>query len=253
MNRCCWHNVYFSPTGNTLKVAKAITGSSGVSVHETDLSVPAFSNGLEENEVFLAVMPVFGGRIPPVAVERLSSFRGNGRKAVAVVVYGNRAYEDALLELKTVLEECGFQVIAAAAFIAEHSMIRKIAAGRPDSGDLKIAGEFGAGVMEKMLHGSLGPVQVPGNPEYKRYAGSSAHPRADERCTACGTCARECPVGAISPESPSGTDPDKCMNCMRCVSACPVNARSLPVPMLEAVERMLMENASEARQPEVFL
>lgn len=253
MNQFYWHSVYFSPTGNTLKVARAISGNSGESVPETDLSVPAFSNTLKENEIFLAVMPVFGGRIPPVAVERLSSFRGNGQKAVAVVVYGNRAYEDALLELKTVLEECGFQVIAAAAFIAEHSIIRKIAAGRPDSGDLKIAAGFGADIMEKMLHGNPVPVQVPGNPEYKIYAGSSAHPKADERCTACGTCARVCPVGAISPETPSGTDQDKCINCMRCVSVCPVNARSLPAAMLEAVERMLRENASEARQPEIFL
>lgn len=253
MNQFYWHSVYFSPTGNTLKVAKAISGSSGTSVHETDLSVPTFLNILEENEVLLAVMPVFGGRIPPVAVERLSSFKGNGQMAVAVVVYGNRAYEDALLELKTEIEKCGFQVAAAAAFIAEHSIIRKIAAGRPDSGDLKIAADFGADVMGKILHGNQVPVQVPGNPEYKIYAGSSAHPKTNEGCTACGICAKGCPVGAISPESPSGTDQDKCMNCMRCVSVCPVSARSLPEPMLAAVERMLTENASEARQPEIFL
>ncbi len=65
-------------------------------------------------------------------MDRINKIKGNGAKAVAVVVYGNRDYDDTLLELKNVLEENGFVVGAMVAAIAEHSIARNLAAGRPD-------------------------------------------------------------------------------------------------------------------------
>ena len=56
-------------------------------------------------------------------------------RAVLMCVYRNRAYEDTLLELADTAEKAGFHVIAAVAAIAEHSVIREIAAGRPDAAD----------------------------------------------------------------------------------------------------------------------
>ena len=52
-----------------------------------------------------------------------------------VAVFGNRAYDDALLEMQDVASEIGFRVIAAVAAVAEHSIIRKYGKGRPDADD----------------------------------------------------------------------------------------------------------------------
>ena len=135
MNIEKWIIAHFSPTGGTRKVADAIAAGFSVPVVEMDLTKADSAVTLGENDALMAVLPVFAGRVPQISLERLSALKGSGQKAVAVVVYGNREYDDALLETKDALEANGFRVIAAAAFIAEHSIVRSIAAGRPDAGD----------------------------------------------------------------------------------------------------------------------
>lgn len=247
-------NAYFSPTGTSVKVARAVARGFGCSVREVDLSMPVVPATVESDEILLATVPVFGGRVPAVALKQLSALKGSGQPAVAVAVYGNRAFDDALLELKDALETNWFQVVAAGAFVAEHSIARSIAVGRPDAHDLEIAGNFGADVMRKLAEENLTSVQVPGDPAYREKVGKdSPHPAAGEACVSCGTCAKSCPLGAIPFETPAETDGNKCINCMRCVSVCPTNARSLPDAMLAAVEGMLKQVASEPKQPELFL
>ena len=254
MRKYSWINAHFSPTGTTAKVARAVAQGSGCSVREVDLSMPVAPAAVGPDEILVAAVPVYGGRVPAVALERMSALKGSGQPAVAVAVYGNRAYDDALLELKDALESNGFQVVAAGAFVAEHSIARAIATGRPDAHDLEIAGNFGAGVMQKLAGGNPAAVKVPGDPAYReKTGGASPHPAAGETCVGCGTCAKNCPLGAIPLKNPAETDGGKCINCMRCVSICPANARSLPDAMLAAVEGMLKQAASDPKQPELFL
>lgn len=252
-----WMIASFSPTGTTKKIAKAITEGTGCSVLDVDLTdLEAVKNvaRLDDTAVLLAAVPVYQGRVPAVALERLKGIRGNGRYAVAVVVYGNREYEDALLELKNTLEESGFQVAAAAAFVAEHSIIRSIASGRPDEADIRTAKKFGADILEK-INGAqnISPVTVPGNVPYRAVNAPSAWPAADDACNRCGACAAACPVGAISRETPNLTSGDKCINCMRCIQVCPRKARSMPARFLEGAKTMLEKNAAKRREAELFL
>lgn len=244
-------NAYFSPTGTTCHVARTIAEGFGSPVAEMDLSVSGCMVGqLQENTVLLAAAPVYGGRIPAVALERLSQLRGRGQKAVAVVVYGNREFDDALLELKDALTSNGFQVVAAAAFIGEHSIIRSIAAGRPDEKDLTIARKFGADVAVKLE--TLTVVEVPGKDPYVTVKPSAFHPFADEACVKCGVCGEKCPVGAIPMEDPSKTNNALCINCMRCVQVCPVQCRALPAPFIAGATKMLNEKASSYKEPQIF-
>lgn len=67
----------------------------------------------------LIAMPSFGGRAPAVAIERLKKNKGNGAKCTLVVVYGNRAYEDTLIEMEDAAKECGFSIFAAISSVAE--------------------------------------------------------------------------------------------------------------------------------------
>ena len=251
MNIEKWIIAHFSPTGGTKKVANAIAAGFSIPVVEMDLTKTDSAVTLGENDALMAVLPVYAGRVPQISLERLSALKGSGQKAVAVVVYGNREYDDALLETKHALEAGGFQVIAAAAFIAEHSIVRSIAAGRPDAKDEALCRQFAADVTAKLENPA--PVNVPGNHPYRELKPSAFHPAADESCVKCGVCAKQCPVGAIPLEDPSETLGDVCINCMRCVEACPVSSRALPAPFVAGATQMLSEKAAGYKKPAIFL
>lgn len=251
MNIEKWIIAHFSPTGGTKKVADAIAVGLNTPVVDVDLTKEIAVPKLGENDALMAVLPVYAGRVPQISLERLATLKGNGQKAVAVVVYGNREYDDALLETKDALEAYGFRVIAAAAFIAEHSIVRSIAAGRPDAGDEALCRQFAADVMAKA--DDAAPVQVPGNTPYKALKPSAFHPEAKENCVKCGACAEQCPVGAIGMDDPSQTNHNLCINCMRCVEACPVGSRALPDAFLTMITQMLNQNAAGYKKPAIFL
>lgn len=250
MNIEKWIVAHFSPTGGTKKVADAIAAGFGTPVVEMDLTKADASVTLGEKDALMAVLPVYAGRVPQISLKRLSVLKANGQKAVAVVVYGNREFDDALLETKHALEANGFQVIAAAAFIAEHSIVRSIASGRPDAEDKALCRQFAADVMAK-LNDPI-PVNVPGNDPYVDLKPSAFHPAADETCVKCGICAEKCPVGAIPLDNPSETQGDVCINCMRCVQICPVSSRALPAPFVAGATQMLSEKAAGYKKPVVF-
>ena len=90
---------------------------------------------LSEGDICLVSVPSYGGRVPAIAIDRLKMITGNGAKAVLNCVYGNRAWEDTLTELQDTLEGQGFTCFAALATVAEHSIFRQFATGRPDEID----------------------------------------------------------------------------------------------------------------------
>ena len=245
-----WVTAVFSPTGGTSKIAAAIAGPRMGS--RIDLCAPVTPHPLPAGTPLLAVLPVYGGRLPAIAVKRLREIQGSGNPAIAVVVYGNRAYDDALLELKDVLTACGCTVVAAAAFIAEHSIARSIATGRPHAEDLAKCVEFGAAAAAKLAT-SMETVSVPGNPEYRPLPQMPVTPHVTEACGGCGMCVRKCPTGAIPATDPRKTDATKCILCMRCIALCPRKARILPPPVLAGFTARLNAIASEPRQPELYL
>ena len=246
-----WIIAHFSPTGGTKKVADAIAAGFHTPLVEMDLTKADAAVSMGENDALMAVLPVYAGRVPQISLKRLSALKGNVQKAVAVVVYGNREYDDALLETTDALEANGFQVIAAAAFIAEHSIVRSIAAGRPNAEDEALCRQFAADVMAK--ENIATPIQVPGNSPYKELKPSAFHPAANESCVMCGACAQQCPMGAIPLEDTSLTNNDLCINCMRCVQVCPQQCRALPDAFLNMITQMLNQNAAGYKKPFVFL
>ena len=123
---------------------------------------------INEDDLAVIAMPVFAGRVPALAVERLRMAKANGAKCVVVAVFGNRAYDDALLEMEDVASEMGFRVIAAVAAVSEHSIIRKYGKGRPDAYDEQKLKQFGADIMNKAERDDCTMPQVPGNHPYKK-------------------------------------------------------------------------------------
>jgi NAD-dependent dihydropyrimidine dehydrogenase PreA subunit len=45
-----------------------------------------------------------------------------------------------------------------------------------------------------------------------------------DKCIACGQCAPECPVDAISEGDPYVIDADTCIDCGACANVCPADA-----------------------------
>lgn len=241
--------VVFSPTGGTQKVADIITGEWKEPVKRIDLSDAGadFSAvSLEADDLALIAVPSFGGRVPEVAVQRLEQIRGNRARCAVVCVYGNRAYEDTLLELSDAAEKSGFRVIAGVSAVAEHSIVHEYAAGRPDEQDREELRSMAQKILEKVQSGSDAALQIPGNRPYKK-AGGGLVPKADHKCNACGLCAEKCPVQAIPRENPRETDGKKCISCMRCVSICPQKARKVNAAMA-AVAAMAIKKACEERK-----
>ena len=143
-------------------------------------------------------LPVYGGRLPKNISDFFSGLHGAGAPAVAVVVYGNRDYDDSLYELKLILQERGFDVRAAAAFVGEHTVSSKIAAGRPDANDLSIALDFGKKVASAITNNVTGSLSLKGvYPFVSKGTDPTVCPTTSGDCTKCGLCAANCPWGAI--------------------------------------------------------
>ncbi len=225
------HLICFSATGATQSALKSIaSGFSNAPVawhnitHDPDQEVQVAGN-----ELAIFGVPVYSGRIPAAAAKALKNFRGNATPAIAAVVYGNRAYDDALLELKNTVEGNSFKVVAAGAFVAEHSIFPAVANGRPDAQDLAALQEFGQ-KSRALLDAcesvpSLPGVTVRGSFPYRDVKPIPLKPKGSRRCTGCGTCVKGCPAHAIAKENPRKTNRHLCTSCARCIKLCPESAR----------------------------
>jgi ferredoxin/flavodoxin len=226
--------VYFSPTNTTCKVVKAITRGTGLPGKEYDFTsiakippTPLFS----PDELVIIGSPVYVGRIPKVILPFIQALKGTDTPCVIIGVYGNRHYDDFLVEMEDLVKDQGFLPIGAAAFIGEHSFSNKLAGGRPDIRDLETAENFGKNILAKLQNAPQIPVlalhTIPGSRPYRmpfRGGTKPYSPVVNDKCINCGSCANVCPVGAISREDYHIIDAQKCLKCRACARACPAEA-----------------------------
>lgn len=258
--------VYFSPTGTTQKVLESI--GKAFDVKESDHINMTLPRGIPQvaqsfrDELVIIGAPVYGGRLPADAITRFNQVKGKNSFAVLVVVYGNREYEDSLLELKNLAMELGFTPVAAAAFIGEHSFATKdapIANGRPDKKDLQVAENFGRKIKEKLttLQSSddLREFYISGRYPYHA---NGAQPMTvapvlkEDTCTMCGECVPVCPTEAISINEVLTTTIEKCIRCCACIKQCPVDARFWQDEMMNNFTNWLTQFFKYPKEPRIF-
>lgn len=258
--------VCFSPTSTTKAVIQSVArGINQPTVELIDITRPdARKQQLQtsEDELLIVAVPVYMGRVPALVTEWLHGIKARNTPAVCIVVYGNRAYENALFELKNILIKCGCKPIAAAAYIGEHSFSSSetpTAQGRPDASDLNHAELFGRKINEKLLSVSsinqIFDLNVPGNYPYGGITElwSVDFIAVSEECTQCGICAEQCPLGAIDSENSRIIDKELCITCCACIKNCPQNARTMkPGPVKDAAMR-LNNLYKERKEPVFFL
>ena len=250
--------IYFSPSGTTKKIAEKIGEGFAEKKEYHDILAHRIEKKrvIAENGLLILAMPVFGGRIPEYCLSSIKHLRGMNTPAIITAVYGNREYEDALVEMEDLLDDVGFRVIGAAAFIAQHSVFPHVAAGRPDEADMKYIEEFAEKCIEKLE--TFDPennaeLHLPGDRPYKPHMKPSMAPEADKNCTKCRTCVEVCPVHAISSETPKKTDKHKCIMCTACIASCPVKARSFGGPKYAVASKTFASACSKRKEPELFV
>lgn len=239
---------FFSPTGGTERVAQIIRREMGGEF--VNMTVSAENTVCHSDELVFFCFPVYGGRIPAPVYERMEHMSGDHTPAVLTAVFGNRAVDDALLEMSELCRPRGFVTVAGAEMVAPHSVAKQYGSGRPDSQDIAALRSF-LSSLRKLE--AVREVPMPGNKPYRAYEGIPLKPSAGRGCTGCGLCARSCPAGAIDPTDPHKTDKAKCISCMRCVSVCPSRARKVPAPMMLAASVRMKKLCGERKEASFIL
>ena len=218
--------IVFSPTGGTRKVSGLVAGAldkNTVTVDLTDSGLDFSAVSMTKDDVAVISAPAYAGRIPAVVADRLGMVRGNGARTVAVSA------------------------------IAEHSVARQFAAGRPDAQDAAQLAEFAQQIQQKLLAEDASEPSIPGNRPYKQAGGHRMAPEATEDCASCGACAAACPVCAIDKGDPKRAAGEACISCMRCIAVCPRGARKLDPNKLSAVSQMLSKVCVVRKECELFI
>ncbi|MDR3259224.1 MAG: EFR1 family ferrodoxin [Fusobacteriaceae bacterium] len=238
-------SVYFSATGTTEKIVTTIAKKIGedldISMKKFDFTFPNVrlqKKSFTTEDIVVFGVPVIAGRVPNLLLKYLDTIEGNGALCIPIVAYGNRNYDDALIELRNILSKVGFKPIAAGAFIGEHSFSQVLGENRPDGKDLDIATNFADNISKKILSSDFNEneiIDVKGeNPirQYYQPRDSKGNPidirkvtpKTNNLCINCKLCAVICPLGSIKYDNVRELQ-GVCMKCCACVKRCPVEAK----------------------------
>ncbi len=241
--------IYFSQTGNTRKVAKAMAGGLREAGHAA-WTVPltgvkgAVPRDVLQCDLLGVGTPCFASQAPTPVKKFLRALPPlDGRRAFVFATSGG-APGRVLYDLTSLLRGKGADVVGG--FLTHGTTYHPAPClngrmpGRPNKVDLDSARRFAVAVGEHVLAGRTGPVAEsrvdafrPGWGFYDLVAMMSKDPmvrlvlpapRLDEaKCDRCGWCIFECPMGNILLQ-PYPVIGRQCIRCYRCLTGCPQKA-----------------------------
>lgn len=265
---------YFSPTGGTLQVARRLAerlaGPLQADMEYRSYTLPHERETLpvfDKDDIILWATPVYAGRIPNKTLEYVQrALHASGNLSIALVSFGNRAYDNALAELVGLMKEGGMQPVGAAAMVTRHVFSDTLGTGRPDKNDLDALDRFAEQVAEKILSASnISPLTIPGEAHPEKYytplntnnapAGFlKAKPSCDTNlCSRCGKCMAVCPMGSISNDGGLPTFDGICIKCQACRRGCPSGAIAFTDPEYLSHVAMIERTFAAPKQAEFFV
>lgn len=243
--------IYFSPTGNSKNYACALAqrlDANFTSIDFTNFETRHTTINFTADDLVIIAAPVYAGRLPNVPDGLFTYLQGNQTPAVVLVTYGNREFDDALLELKNTVQAQGFHCIGAGAFIGEHTFCSKAGANRPNEEDSRLLDQLADSVKNWDIEKK--EPQIPGNYPYCDAKKMPFVPQPDASCQHCGACAKHCPTQVID-ASGMPIHPDACIVCFACVKHCPLHARGIQAPefgaLVSHLENILLKEEKKAR------
>lgn len=251
----------FSPTGTTRNLVKNfaldIAEQLDLPLIRADITLPRFreeTRSFGPDDLVVVATPTYAGKVPNKLLPYLQTgLVGGGALAVALVNFGNRAFDNSLAELSATLAGDGFFLVGAGAFVARHAFSNTIAADRPDERDAELLHDMADAVIARLDGLEEGPApearkaiseqllaRVPGDADapYYRPVGLDGEPTVFLKakpetkrayCEYLGVCARSCPMEAIS-FSDHTLVPGICIKCHSCVRNCPNHAKYFDDP-----------------------
>ena len=263
--------LYFSPAGTTRKLtdtlAAALAASFEVEIETIDITNPAAreeTHAFAAGELVVCGSPTYAGKLPNKLLPYWKgSLQGNGALAVALVTFGNRAFDNSLAELCACLEADGFHTVGAGAFACRHVFSDVLAAGRPDKDDFAELAKLGAAVATRIAKANEypAPPEVPGDADAPYYIPKGADgepknflkakPKTSDECIQCGVCVAVCPMGSIDPQDVSSV-PGLCIKCHACVRECPMGAKYFDDEAFLSHKAMLEQNFQRRAETKWF-
>lgn len=155
--------LHFSPRGGTATITERI--AKDIASHLNNNSVEAIKfecfdlvdcainqdkMKFDDETIVIVGMPAYVGKIPLPAIKILKCLQGGGAMTVTLVSYGNNNYGDSLYELYNYVENQGFIVIGAGAFVTRHGR-KNDALIRPDNEDAEVISNFCKSTANKLL------------------------------------------------------------------------------------------------------
>lgn len=228
---------YFSGTGNSAYIAKKIAGITGDSIlsmneriRKKDISEIHSENSL----VF--VVPTYAWRIPRVAEEwiRRTSFMGNPRAYFVMSCGGSIG--NAGKYLRRLCEQKKWRYMGAAEIVMPENYIALYEAPKKEEA-IRIIEQAEPSILaaadnirkeapfpgktvtlkDKIDSSLVNDVFYPLIVKAKQF-------RAEDTCTGCGRCVKECPLNNISLKDKKPVWGNTCTHCMACICKCPAEA-----------------------------
>lgn len=281
----------FSPTGNTKKclstLAEGIAEKLNLIIAEeidiTSASKRENDYEFDASDLVIIGFPTYAGRLPNKIMPYLKEHvHANGALGCALVTYGNRAYDNSLKELASIMCDNGFKMISAMAVPCEHAFAQSLATGRPTEVDLEEIKKYGRKIGERITLQSSDSLstnvmslmpdenfcidisKIPGDEptEMKYYVpkkedGTPANflkamPKTDSnKCGNCGECVKACPMNCFeeSITEPKGV----CIKCQACIKACKNGAKYFDDEEFLSHKKYLEDRFTENKKIEMYI
>jgi ferredoxin len=245
------HLVYFSPTGTGKTNLEFASNNFNLETIQHDITCKSEPLNFKEDDLVFFITPVYSGRIPNLAKKRLEKISGNNTLCVLFSVYGNRAFDDSLIELQHIVENNNFITIAGLGVIGQHTFSENVATDRPTNDDNIIIAKKMEIIKHKLIKieniKEIKKLILPGTIPTSQAKSLSLAPKITNNCINCNICIDVCPTHAITLEHFISPDPNLCIGCLACIKYCPNNARHANSIKIKALAKA-MELACKKHQ-----